>query len=243
MKDYETEMILRRKKQATMILTIIAVTAAVVFLAVCAMYASMQRAVEEKYRLEVDNLLAELTEARNAIARFEQISTEVNISVIDAQVKSIGELATVEYLYTDAGKFSDARQLFGRNIPFTTKSFVAKWDGSIKAGVDVEKVQVELDEGNKNITVYMPNAEILSHEVDEASLETLDESSGLFNPISTSDAWSLNAESKQAMEQRAIEAGLLEKAAENAKDMIAGLICADDAVADENYTIVFEVLG
>ena len=237
MNDHETGMTLRKRRGVT-ILVAVAVTAAVVLLAVCAMYASMQKTVEEKYRMEIDDLLAELTEARNQIARFEQISTEVNISVIDTQIKGIGELATVEYLYTDAGKFSDARQLFGYDIPFTTKSFVAKWDGTIKAGVDVEKAAVNIDEENQVITVYLPQAEIFSHEIEEDSLETLDESSGLFNPISTNDAWDLNAESKQAMEERAVAYGLLEKAEENAREIISGVMYADPAV-EKTYRVEF----
>ena len=71
-------------------------------------------------------------------------TTEITTSLIKSEIMDIGELATVEYFYTDAGKFEDPKQAFGINIPFTTKSFIAKWDGIIKAGVKIDEIAVKL---------------------------------------------------------------------------------------------------
>ena len=65
------------------------------------------------------------------MAVYEEASKEVDIRLINSEIQNIGELATIEYMYTDAGKFEDPKSLFGKNIPFTTKSFIAKWDGVI----------------------------------------------------------------------------------------------------------------
>lgn len=194
---------------------------------------------EAKYQAIVDDLNAQLDD-RAAV--YEEVSTEVNLSVVSAEIKTIGQLATVEYLYTDAGKFSDPKQVFGYNIPFTTKSFIAKWDGVIKAGVDVTKIELSLDDEEKTITIYLPQAEILSHEIDENSVETLDESDGLFNPVKVEDVRTFDAESKAAMEQRAIGNGILDKAYANAEEIISSLLHANPAIG-EAYRIVFEPLG
>lgn len=81
-------------------------------------------------------------------------------------------------MYTDAGKFEDPKQLFGKNIPFTTKSFIAKWDGIIKAGVDIGKVTVDVNNLEKEIMIHIPKAQIISHEIDSNSIETLDQKNG-----------------------------------------------------------------
>ncbi len=165
----------------------------------------------------------------------------MNIELITSEIRDIGELATIEYLYTDAGKFEDPAKVFGKEIPFsfTTKSFIAKWDGIIKIGVNVDEITVEVRDYNKEIVVHIPEAVILSHEIDEESIETLDEKNGLFNSIKVDDIREFDAISKEAMEQRAIENGLLDKAYENAKAIIYKLI--DTGVVEElGYTITFK---
>ena len=168
-------------------------------------------------------------------------TTEITIDFIKGEIKDIGELATIEYLYTDAGKFEDPKKVFGMNIPFTTKTFIAKWDGVIKAGVKIDEIIVEINDANKEIIVHMPNAEILSHEIDSNSIETLDEKDGLFNPVKVEDVRLFDAVSKEAMELRVVENGILDKAFDNAKEIIQKLV-NNDVVQEQGYTIKFEVL-
>lgn len=175
------------------------------------------------------------------IVQYEVASKEVDVALIESEIQDIGELATVEYLYTDAGKFEDPAELFGKEIPFsfTTKSFIAKWNGIIKAGVKVDEITVEVNDADKEIIVSVPKAEILSHEIDNESIETLDEKNGLFNSIKVEDIREFDAINKDAMEQRAIENKLLEKAQKNAENIIYKLIDTD-AVKKLEYTITFK---
>lgn len=160
---------------------------------------------------------------------------------INTEIQDIGELATVEYLYTDAGKFEDPKQLFGKNVPFTTKSFIAKWDGNIKAGVEISEVTAEVDKDNKVIVIHMPKARILSHQIDKDSIETLDQKDGLFNPVKVEDVRNFDSISQDAMEERAIENGILDKAFENAKNIIRKIV-DNDLVEELGYTIRFETI-
>ncbi len=192
-----------------------------------------------KYQTQIDDLEDKLS---NPIASYEDTaSTEVVLSQVDLQVKEIGELTTMEYLYTDVGMFADPKKIFGKNIPFTTKSFISKWDGIIKAGIDFTKVTIQVDESTNVLIIGIPEAEILSHEVDENSVETLNQTDGLFNPVKVEDVRSFDAESKAAMEKRAIENDLLIKAYDNAKRVISTLVNAVPGVK-ETYTIQFEDL-
>lgn len=218
------------------------VVAAVVVIVLGIFYKGYSSA-KEKYEATIKQLEEEVDRLSEPVAVYEEAAKEIDIAVINAEIRDIGELATIEYLYTDAGKFEDPAELFGKEIPFsfTTKSFIAKWDGSIKAGVDISKVTAEVNESEKKIVVHIPKAEILSHEVDDESIETLDEKDGLFNKLKIDDIRAFDANSKDAMEKRAIENGLLDKALENAKAIIRKLI-DNDIVKELEYDITFEVI-
>ncbi|MDE5937320.1 MAG: DUF4230 domain-containing protein [Ruminococcus sp.] len=178
------------------------------------------------------------------VAVMEKITAIVSIDEVMSQIKAIDELATVEYLYTDSGKFEDKKQfedgwLEGVDIPLTSKSFIVRWDGRIKAGINISDVECDINEISKKITVIMPDAEILSHEVFEDSFETLDQTKNIFNPIEVDDVNKFIGESKSFMEERAVSNGLLENADKNAQALIENSLEYLEIIRND-YTIVFE---
>ena len=115
-----------------------------------------------------------------------------------------------------------------------------RWGGSIKAGIRrVEDIRVEADAASKTLIIYLPEAEILSHTVDKESIEVLDESNGLFNPISVSDVSKFQKESETATEQRALDNGILEKAQENAEILIKNILNANPIIQQSSYSVSF----
>lgn len=238
-KSKEAELNLLIKHKSSLIKIVI--IAVVLFIVVIALFLKGYMSATEKYKNIIKELEEENERLSTPIVQYEIASKEVDIALITSEIQDIGELATVEYLYTDAGKFEDPAKMFGKEIPFsfTTKSFIAKWDGIIKAGVNVDEITVEVKDYNKEIIVHMPEAIILSHNIDDESIETLDEKNGLFNSIKVDDIRTFDAISKETMEQRAIENGLLDKAYENAKAIIYKFINTG-AVEELEYTITFK---
>lgn len=236
--EYEPAFLRNTKKAKIAALIIVAI-----IIAVLAIFFKGYTSAAKKYESVIKELEKEVERLSDPVAVYEEASREVDIRVINAQIQDIGELATIEYLYTDAGKFEDSAELFGKEIPFsfTTKSFIAKWDGSIKAGVNIRNVTAEVNEAAKEIIVHIPKAEILSHEINGESIETLDEKDGLFNKLRVEDVRNFDAISKASMEQRAIENGILEKAFENAKEIIYKIIDTD-IVKESEYVISFKVI-
>ena len=237
----------RRNRKKLIKIAVIAIVAVILVVALLvSVYKNGAERAEAKYLAEIEKLQNEnsrlANDLENMVPVFEEVTEEVDISVINTDLQQIGELATMEYLYTDANRFSDPKTLFGVNIPFTKKECIAKWDGKIKAGIDVTQLSAEVNEKAKVITVWIPAATILSHEIDDESFEVLDEKNGLFNPIKLEDIKTLEAVSKDAMEQRAIENGLLDKAFENAKAVILKIMNANPIVA-EHYSVEFKKLG
>jgi len=228
----------RYRRMMFSIILIVVALLSVAFITFFISYTSTSK----KYDAIIKELEEKNKKLSDPIVKHEIASKEVSIDLINSDIQTIGELATIEYLYTDAAKFEDPKQLFGVDVPFTTKSFIVKWDGSIKAGVNISKVTAEIDKIKKVITVYIPNAEILSHEIHSDSIETLDEKNGLFNKITIDDVREFDKISKEAMEQRAIENGILDKSFENAKTIIYKLVNTD-VVKELEYTISFETIN
>jgi len=60
----------------------------------------------------------------------------VNVSNLEQQISSIGEMATLQYDYTNVVDLKDSRKIRGWNVPLTEKSFIVVLDGTMKIGID-----------------------------------------------------------------------------------------------------------
>ena len=148
----------------------------------------------------------------------------ITSDLLGERLRSAQELATVAYYYANMGRFENHVDFYGWKVPLTTKSFIVSYDGVIKAGVDLGGVEVEVDETGKTVTVTLPDSGILSHEIPEDSIEVFDESDNIFNPITIEDYTGFTRDEKTAMEQRAIDNGLLTSASEQARSAVESLL-------------------
>ena len=161
---------------------------------------------------------------------------QIIVEGIEGKITEIGEFSTAEYNYTNVGSFENNLKIKDWDVPLTTKRFIVQYDGLIKAGIDMSRVSVTASAGI--ITVTLPDAEILSHEIDENSLMVLDETKNIFNRITIDDYNTFAAEQKIICEQMALEKGLLETARDNAETALAELISA--VPGSDSYQIVFK---
>lgn len=238
-KNIENQVELLRNKKRS--ITLVGISLAIIVIILIAVFVKGYSNAKKKYDDELAKRDKQIEELTDAVLKYEKLTKEVSISVIEAKIMDIGELATIEYLYTNAGKFEDSEKALGIKLPFSTKSFIAKWDGIIKAGVKMDQVKVKIDKKDKVVTITIPKAEILSHEIDNDSIETLDQKDGMFNKVTVDDVRDFDKASKEDMTERAIENGVLEKAMENAKVIIERLVNTD-VVKEQGYAIKFEVI-
>lgn len=165
-------------------------------------------------------------------------SSKITSNTLFQQVQTISSIATLEYNYTNMGKFTNSADFQGWTIPFTEKSFIIAYDGKITAGVDLKDVDINVS--GKTIHVSIPKAEILSHEVDENSIEVYDESKNIFNPISVSDYADFSTKQKKVMEKKVIEGGLLQSAQQRAEKVIKKLLTSNVKI-EEEYKLQFKL--
>lgn len=149
---------------------------------------------------------------------------EITSQQISEELSSLKELVTKEYLYTNADKYENQNQVTIRNwdinIPLTGKSFLLAYDGRIKAGVDLSRAEIQVDEERRTITVTLPPSEILSHEIFEDDIRVFDEKDSIFNKITIDNYNEFVAEQKTVMEQKATDMGLLTGADREARGSV-----------------------
>lgn len=161
----------------------------------------------------------------------------ITAELIENRLEQISELGTVSYHYKNMGQFEDDNKVYGFTLPFTSKKFIIAYSGEVKAGVDLSELKVDVS--GEKITIEMPEAEILSHEIDESSITVFDEKSSLFNPIKIEDMTTFQTGQKEEIENEVIEKGLLTQASESAKEIIRSMFMLDSEMF-EGYQIIIK---
>ena len=192
---------------------------------------------KNKSSVEIEKLKAQITKLEETPLVTTPITPEIVQDILNEKTTEISELATAEYQFTNSAKFTDTSHINGIFDWITKKSFIQKWDGLIKAGIDLSKVEVYVK--NDTIKITIPYATILSYEIDYNSVEVLDEKNNIFNPISVNDKVNFDRETKYEMEARAVKNGLLEKALKNAENVITNIL-KSSIKNIEDYKIEFE---
>lgn len=149
---------------------------------------------------------------------------QISAVVLEAQLSGIRELASVSYQYTNMAQFENSGNFYGLTIPFTTKRFILTYDGVIKAGVDLSQAKISVS--GSRVAVTLPPAKILSHQLDEDSVELFDQRTSIFNPFTIEDFTAFQAEQKAVMEEKALQQGLLDQAQAQASDTVRLLLSA-----------------
>ena len=153
-------------------------------------------------------------------------------------LKNIGELATQAGYFTNVQTISSDREILGVSIPFTHNKYVFSYDGVIKAGIDFSKIELSVDEIRRIITVKLPEAVILSSEIDENSMRVYDEQKSVFNPLKLNMVNVSLITLKNEVTETAVNNGILENALSNAKTLVTGFVAG---MYDLNtYQLTFE---
>lgn len=165
-----------------------------------------------------------------------EMEPEITSSLIYNKLVSAMELTTLKYHYTNMGHFENQNTFYGYKVPFTSKEFIVSYEGLINAGIDLNKMKVNV--GDKSIEVRIPAAEILSHEIYEDSLKVYDERESIFNRIDIEDYNDFSKDQKSEIEKKAIKKGLLKEADEESKRAIEEILMGDTILSKYDIKII-----
>jgi hypothetical protein len=146
---------------------------------------------------------------------------EIVTTDIQGTINDIGELSTAEYGYIIAQTAEKpSKKVVGFEVPFTDSKVMYSYEGLIKAGINFVETEVTVNESNKTIFVDLPDAKILSSEVDFDSLIVFDEKYSPFNTFKFEDMNLSLSDLQKTAEESALSNGLLNRANENAQSII-----------------------
>lgn len=155
--------------------------------------------------------------------KFIGLNKEERVDNLKASIEDIGDLVTVEYNYTDILTYKDSLTLMDMKIPFTDKSYIIKYNGYIKAGVDLSKAVVK-DIKETSVELDVPVATITDSVLDEKSMVILDQKNNIFNPLDLGDYQDTLKKELNARELKVKKDGLLERAQDNADKILRKLL-------------------
>ncbi|AZA09999.1 DUF4230 domain-containing protein [Corynebacterium pseudopelargi] len=141
---------------------------------------------------------------------------------IGGQLEDISELAVEQYTYSNVGRFEeDGLKALGIRIPLTGKNFLVAYDGVVKAGLkNFDKVDVDINDAERTITVKAPKVQILSSEIEPSSVVVYDQSFNPLNQLKVDDLTEfLDTQEKEA-EKKAKKEHLLDRASQRVKTLM-----------------------
>lgn len=144
-------------------------------------------------------------------------------STVMSRISYMQELALVKHNYTGVIGYKDYMKIMNINVPLTEKYFLLKYNGYIKAGVDFDRIKVNV-ENDSTVHVSIPQPRILDTVIDEKSVEVYNESENAFNPIKISDYNDALSREKNVMISDAIAQGIYTDATDQAKIAITSLL-------------------
>jgi len=200
------------------------------------LYQSDSQAKELQEQVDRQNLVIQSLRDKEKEEEEEKSPPVITSDTIMQQLNSIGELVTQEYVYRNSDIRTDcAKWIFNWDRPFSESRMIVAYDGVIKAGIDLNQMQVTVDEESKTITVKIPASDITENNIPQETITVVDVKNGLFNDITFDDYNGFIAEQKLSMELKAIERGLLIRADQEARTLVQKFL--DLLPGIEEYTV------
>ncbi len=152
--------------------------------------------------------------------------------------EDIGELATQTARSSTVYVQDADRKLFDISIPFTQTKYIYSYDTVIRAGFDFGDIKWSVDEEKKEIILILPEARVLSAELDLESFKVYHEQKSVFTNVSLAQDNEARIKLRDDAQKAAIDNGLLENATDNAKVLLEAFI--GKVYNLEEYSVFYE---
>jgi hypothetical protein len=124
-------------------------------------------------------------------------------------IEQVVELSTSKYNYSNIVTITKDKSFKNIKIPFTEKSFIIKYNGVIKGGVNSKDIDINSIDKD-SITIDITNCSIIDHYIDEENIYIYDVKNALFNRVEVNEVIEELANSKKEYEEKVIKEGFME---------------------------------
>lgn len=145
--------------------------------------------------------------------------TDLISEKIEENILKITEIASIKYTYKDILSYENNKIWAGIDLPFTSKKFIAKYTGYIKAGYEIDDLKIKAKD-KETVEVLLGKPKILSNVINEEDVTFIDEKETVFNKLSYDDLYNVLIEEKNKNQKEAIENGIFNEAEKNLIDIL-----------------------
>lgn len=168
-------------------------------------------------------------EAETVTANEEGVFTSEKILAV---LSESAELTTMKYNISAIGKFTEEK-----GIIFLNKNrFSMMYRATVRAGINMSKVEAYVDYDNKKVTLFIPKAELQLVYVDPESIEFFDEKFTLIKTDEKENAVAAQMLAGTVASKEAEQSGILELADTHAELLIKGII---SDIVPNDYEYIF----
>lgn len=147
---------------------------------------------------------------------------EDNTRVIDT-ISQVLDLNTVKYNYSNIVTVKKDKSINDIKIPFTEKSFIIKYNGTINGGIKPEDLKVTKNTGNK-IFIEVKQCRILDHYIDDKNMYVYDVKNSIFNKVEVQEVLKDLNKYKTEYEKKIVNEGFMDEVKSNTKSSLENLL-------------------
>lgn len=145
-----------------------------------------------------------------------------NTKVIDT-ITQVLDLNTVKYNYSNIVTVKKDRSINDIKIPFSEKSFIIKYNGTINGGVKPEDIKILKNTGDK-IYIEVKKCRILNHYIDDENIYVYDIKSSVFNKVDINEVLKDVSKYKKEYEKKIIKEGFMDEVEKNTKSSLENML-------------------
>ncbi|MFV0391067.1 MAG: DUF4230 domain-containing protein [Paludibacteraceae bacterium] len=143
-------------------------------------------------------------------------------SAIMEKISYVKDLSLVKFNYNGVISYKDYLKFMNIQVPMTEKSFLIRYNGYVRAGIDMSKARVSVN--GKKVRVTLPKPTIQETVIDEKTIEVFDESMNILNPLKVGDYQKAIVGEKNKLTNDAVSKGILTESSEQAHGFINSLL-------------------
>lgn len=151
-------------------------------------------------------------------------SKSSDTALVKEQLVELSEWTTLKYEYSKVIISRSSKNVPLIDLKLAEAIKLIEYDGYLKAGTDLSKLQLSYNETTKQLLVKVPNSKILDNVADTDTAKVTDVKGDLFSDYQSQQIFDDINKEKNKIEKKKIEQGFLEEADERIQKLLTSFL-------------------
>lgn len=131
-------------------------------------------------------------------------------------IEQVIEVGTTKYTYSNIITVTKDKSFKNIKIPFSEKSFIIKYNGVIKGGINFSDVKI-VENDRKSISLEIEKCSLIDHYIDDKNVYVYDIKNSIFNKVDINEVLEELSKNKKEYESKVIKEGFMDEVKNNTK--------------------------